>query len=48
LHFGVLVPVNSLGFLPRLAIWAANEVSRWRLVAALARARHEDLVQGPV
>jgi uncharacterized integral membrane protein (TIGR00698 family) len=33
--FAALVVVNSFGFLPGLAIAAANEVSRWCLVAAI-------------
>ncbi len=34
--FAALVVVNSLGLLPRLAIGAINDVSRWCLVAAIA------------
>ncbi len=34
--FAALVAVNSIGFLPRFAIDAANDVSRWCLVAAIA------------
>ncbi len=34
--FAALVAINSLGFLPRVAIDAANDVSRWCLVAAIA------------
>ena len=34
--FAVLVVVNSIGLLPKVAIDLANEVSRWCLVAAIA------------
>jgi uncharacterized integral membrane protein (TIGR00698 family) len=34
--FAVLVVVNSMGLLPKIAIDLANEVSRWCLVAAIA------------
>jgi uncharacterized integral membrane protein (TIGR00698 family) len=34
--FGVLVALNSLGLLPKVASDAANEVSRWSLVTAIA------------
>ena len=34
--FAALVALNSLGFLPRLAIEGATEVSRWCLVTAIA------------
>ena len=34
--FAALVAVNSFGLLPRFAIDAANDVSRWCLVAAIA------------
>ena len=34
--FAVLVVVNSVGLLPKIAIDLANDVSRWCLVAAIA------------
>ena len=34
--FAVLVVLNSIGFLPKVAIDLANDVSRWCLVAAIA------------
>ncbi len=34
--FAALVVLNSIGFLPKVAIDLANEVSRWCLVAAIA------------
>ena len=34
--FAVLVVVNSMGLLPKIAIDLANDVSRWCLVAAIA------------
>jgi uncharacterized membrane protein YadS len=34
--FAALVALNSLGFLPKPAVAAAGEVSRWCLVVAIA------------
>ena len=34
--FAILVVVNSVGYLPRIATEAANELSRWCLVTAIA------------
>jgi uncharacterized membrane protein YadS len=34
--FAVLVVLNSIGLLPKVAIDLANDVSRWCLVAAIA------------
>jgi uncharacterized membrane protein YadS len=34
--FAVLVVVNSVGLLPKVAVNLANDVSRWCLVAAIA------------
>jgi uncharacterized membrane protein YadS len=36
LGFALLVLVNSFGFLPKIAIDLANDISRWCLVAAIA------------
>ena len=36
LGFAALVAINSLGYLPKVAVDAAGELSRWCLVVAIA------------
>ena len=46
--FAVLVVLNSIGLLPKIAIDLANDVSRLYPRCGDRRARHEDFVQGAV